>query len=234
MKLASYDQLGISLARILGLAVAVSLAGALGAAVAVGGALGGGTLPILLIVGALLLYIVLSAPRRILDSRRLAQSREAVLLSAASLACLSVTRSNSRTALMLRSREPSLSLALKEVGRQVLLGVTVESAVSGAVKNIQSYSAVTALQDVAALSSRTFEAGDEESRGLTASSDLSRETKLPILMTACFFAPIMMLLYAVFSHSYAPVSLAELVAFEFILLDFAFYLSSGRGGHGES
>jgi hypothetical protein len=190
--------------------------------------MGEGTLPTLLLVGAVSFYIVLSAPRRIVDSRRIAQSREAVLLAAAALACLSVTRSKSRTAVMLRSRDPSIRNSLTEVGRRVLLGSKAESAIAASVGGLSSYSAVAALQGVATLSLRPFDAGDEEARGLALSSELSRETKLPVFMTACFFAPIMLLLYAVFSHSYAPQDLAELVAFEFIILDLSFYMSSGE------
>jgi len=83
---------------------------------------------------------------------------------------------------------------------------------------------------VASIGRVTFDSGDEESRGLASSSDLSRETKLPVFMTACFFTPIMLLLYAVFSHSYSGGSLAELIALEFIILDLTFYLSSGDRG----
>jgi len=230
MKLASYNHLGISAPRIVALALVVSVGGTSTAAVALGGALRGGTLPTLLVVGVLLFYIVLSAPRRILDGRRLAQSREAVMLSAASIACLGVTRSKARTALMLRSRDASMSRALDEIGRRVLLGFRVEDSIGSAASSLESYSAVTALQGVAALTSRPFDPGDEETRGLASSSELAEETKLPIFMTVCFFAPIMLLLYAVFSHTYAPQSLAELVACEFILLDLTYYLSSGERG----
>jgi len=230
MRAASYDRLGISILRILAVGASASLAAMVGASLALGGVMGEGTVPTLLVIGALVFYIVLSAPRRIVDGRRLAQSREAVILSAASLACLNVTRSRARTALMMRSRDPSLSKALKEIGRRVLLGSRVESAVSGSSSGLESYSAATALQGVAALTSRSFDAGDEETRGLSASSELSRETKLPIFMTACLFSPIMLLLYAIFSRTYAPQSLAELVALEFIILDLTFYMSSGEKG----
>ena len=230
MRFVSYDHLGISAPRIIALAVSASLAGILTSALTVGGVLGEGTSPILLVVGVLVFYIVMSAPRRILEGRRLSQSREAVMLSAAALACLSVTRSKARTALMMRSRDPSLSRVLDEICRRVLLGSRVENAIAIAANSLESYSAATALQSVAALSSRAFDAGDEETHGLAVSSELANETKLPIFMTACFFTPIMLLLYAVFSHTSAPQSLAELVALEFIVLDLAFYLSAGERG----
>jgi hypothetical protein len=229
-RITAYDHLGISFPRILLLAASSSLVGAGGAALALGGVLGVGTAPTLFVVGVLVFYIVLSAPRRILDGRRVAQSREAVMLSASSLACLGVTRSKARTALMLRSRNPSLSRALDEIGRRVLLGSKVESAVAGAAGGLESYSAVAALQGVATLTTRAFDAGDEETRGLASSTELARETKLPIFMTACFFTPVMLLLFAIFSHTYSPLSLAELVAFEFVILDLTFYLSAGEKG----
>jgi hypothetical protein len=56
------------------------------------------------------------------------------------------------------------------------------------------------------------------------------ETKLPIFMTVCFFAPIMITLYAVFSHTYQPDRLAELGAFEFTIIDLAYYLSAADRG----
>jgi EamA domain-containing membrane protein RarD len=45
-------------------------------------------------------------------------------------------------------------------------------------------------------------------------------------MTVCFFAPIMLLLYAVFFHLYDTMSLGELAAFEFVIIDLAFYMSA--------
>jgi hypothetical protein len=214
------------------LAAGASLASTIASGLALEGVLGQGTPLILIVTGVLVFYIVLSAPRRIIDGRRISQSREAVLLSGAALACLSVTRSKSRTAVMLRSRDPSIRNALSDVGRRVLLGSRVEKAIAASVGGLSSYSAVAALEGVATLTLRSFDAGDEEARGLALSSELSRETKLPVFMTACFFTPIMLLLYAVFSRSYAPQSLAELVALEFIALDLAFYMCSGERGVG--
>jgi hypothetical protein len=141
-----------------------------------------------------------------------------------------VTGSRSRTIIALRSREPYLSKTILDLGRRVLLGSPVESAVASASGRLSSYSAAAALRTIAVLSPRTFDAGDEENRGLANSAELSRETKLPIFMTACFFTPIMLLLYSVFSRAYSPESLVELVAFEFIVLDLAFYLSASETG----
>jgi hypothetical protein len=230
LKFASFAHLGISVPKILLFAGAVSAGFALLSGVVLGGVLGPGTGPALLIVAALVFYIILSAPRRILDSQRIAQARESVLLSASSVACLRVTGSRSRTAIMLRSGEPSLEAILDEVGRRVLLGFRLEDAAESSIGSLGSYSAAAALRSLEDPDPKPFDPEDEETRGLAVSSELNRETKLPIFMTACFFAPIMLLLYAVFSHSYSPGSLIELVALEFIMLDLAFYLSSGGRG----
>ncbi len=192
--------------------------------------LGGATAPALVVIGVVVFYIVVSAPRRLLDAQRVAQARESVLLSAAATACLSVTGSRPKTILLLRSRDPVISHTTTEIGRLVLLGARVPDAVAASAARLASYSAVGALQAVALLGRKRFDAGDEETRGLASSSDLSRETKLPVFMTACFFTPIMLLLYAVFSHSYSGWSLLELTALDFIVLDLVFYLSSGEGG----
>lgn len=230
MKFASFEHFRISIWRVAGVGGAASAASALLAGLAVGGVLGGATTATLLVIALLVFYIVLSTPRRILDGQRVAQARESVLLSAAAKACLSVTGSRPRTLILLRPREAALARTVTEAGRVLLLGARVDVAVSQASPGLASYSAAAALRSVATLSSSAADAGDEETRGLANSSELGRETKLPIFMTACFFSPIMLLLFAVFSHSYDPGSLAELAAFEFILLDLAFYMTASDRG----
>lgn len=230
MKLASLDRFGISPLKLVALAALISGCLTLAASEALGDVLGGGTGPTLVSIAALLFYAVVSTPRRLLDAQRVAQAKESVLLSAAATACLSVTGSRPRTILLLRSRDPAISRSLSDIARKVLLGSRVADALEGSSGRLSSYSAVAALHGVASLGRRGFDAGDEETRGLANSSELSRETKLPVFMTACFFTPIMLLLYAIFSHSYATGSLVELVALEFIILDLAFYLSSGDRG----
>ena len=51
-----------------------------------------------------------------------------------------------------------------------------------------------------------------------------------MFMTVCFFTPIMLLLYAVFSHVYSTDGLAELAAFGFVVIDLAFYLAASDRG----
>jgi hypothetical protein len=213
-----------------GVGAGFSGAGSLGAYLAVGDSLGEGRSAAALVVAAVLFYVVLSAPRRMLDGERLAQARETPLLSASARACLTVTGSRPRTLILLRSEDPALAGSLKDAGRRVLLGSQVDGAVRGSTRTLASYSAAAALGAVASFSPRAIEQGDEESQGIAASSDLNRETKVPILTTVCFFMPILLVLYAVFSHTYDATRLGELAAFEFIIVDLAFYLSASERG----
>jgi len=195
---------------------------------ATGDALGQAKLATLLVIVALVFYIVVSSPRRLLDQQRVAQARESLLLSASAQACLTVTASRTKTFLLIRPREPSLGAAVKEAGRRILLGTDVAAAVEASSRGIASYSAAAALLSVARTNAREFVGGDEESRGLAAASELSMETKLPVFMTICFFTPIMVVLYAVFSHTYQPERLVELGAFEFAVIDLGYYLSAAE------
>jgi hypothetical protein len=230
MRFASLSHFGLSVWRIICVGVAASSAAWLLTGLAVGDALGQGKVPVEALVSVLVFYIVVSTPRRELDRQRVAQAQESVLLSAASKSILSVTGSRPRTLVHLWSREPALAETVDRAARMVLLGGRVEKAVSFASRGLASYSAATALRSLATLEPGVFDSDDEEMRGLTSSTELSRETKLPVFMTACFFTPIMLLLYAVFSRSYGPVTLAELTAFEFIVLDLVFYLTSTDRG----
>lgn len=228
MSVASLQRFGVSPARIVALAAAMSTAVAFLTRVVTGGVLGHATDVVSLAVGGLVFYFVLSAPRRIADGQRLAEARETPLLSASAAACLAVTGSRSRTIVLLRPRDPALKAGLKEAGREVLLGTGVGRALESSAQSMVSYSAAAAFRGLAAFAPSGVEQGDEEARGLAMSSDLNRETKVPILMTVCFFTPIMLILYAVFSHAYGPADFAELASLEFIVLDLVFFLSAAE------
>lgn len=230
MKFESLDRLEISLWKMLALGAAGALGSSLITSLSVGGSLGPASPAAAAVVGALVFYAVLSAPRRLSDAQRMSQARETPSFSASATACLAVTGSRPRTIVLLRSKDPAVNASLEDAGRRILLGTRVESAVESSARTLVSYSARAAVRGLAAFSPRAIAQGDEEAVGLESSSDLSRETKVPMLMTACFFAPIMLTLYAVFSHSYDPASLGELASFEFILLDLALYLSAGDRG----
>jgi hypothetical protein len=230
MKFSSFEHFDISVIKMLGVALAASAGAAAATGVAVGDVLGAGKPATLIVVALLVFYIVVSTPRRVLDAQRVVQARESILLLTAAKACLGVTGSRARTLIELRSRDAVVADSLRESARMILLGARVERAVEQASRNLVSYSAAAALRGAATLHSTALDVNDEENRGLSGSSELSRETKLPMFMTVCFFAPIMLLLFAVFSHSYGFESLVELGAFEFVAIDLAFYLASGENG----
>ncbi|MDG7011315.1 MAG: hypothetical protein JRN57_04260 [Nitrososphaerota archaeon] len=230
MRFSSLEHFGLSAWRLACVGIASASGGWLLGDLVLGGVLGQAKPGILLIISALVFYLVVSVPRRMLDGRRVSEAREAVPLSASARACLEVTGSRPRTLMMVRPREPSLARSLEAAARMVLLGTRVEDALAHAAEGLASYSSAATLRSLAVLRPEGFESGDEEARGLAASGDLSRETKVPMFMTVCFFAPILTLLYAVFSHSYSAASMSELTALEFIIVDLTYYMSSARGG----
>lgn len=230
MNFASYDNLDVEPWKVAVVGATASGVVLLGCGLVLGSVLGQATGPTEIVVALLVLYIVLSTPRRLVDEQRVGQARESVLLSVASNACMNATGSRPRTLMLLRANEEELKRTLTEIGRSVLLGTKVENAVERASRRLASYSAAAALRGTATLRPRTADVGDQEVRGLMSSSELSRETRLPMFMTVCFFAPIMLLLYAVFTHIYSPDGLAELAAFGFIVIDLAFYLAASDRG----
>jgi hypothetical protein len=229
VRFATLDRLGVSLARIAALAGAVSAGAALLTRTITGEALGEGRDGAALIVGALVFYCIISAPRRIADSQRLAEARESPMLSASAATCLAVTGSRPRTILIMSPRDPVLKASLRDAGRKILLGTRADKALESSAQDLVSYSALAAFKGLASFTPEGVVQGDEEVQGLASSSDLSRETKVPMLMTVCLFAPVLLILYAVFSHTYGAVSLAELASLEFIVLDLAFFLSAAGG-----
>ncbi len=230
MRFASLEHFGLSAWRLAGVGLASASAAWLLADLALGDVLGGAEPAVLLVASAAVFYLVVSTPRRLMDRQRVAESREAVLLSTSARACLEVTGSRPRTLIMLKPREAALAASVTSAARMVLLGAKAEDALGLASEGLASSSGSEALKSLASLRPEGFDSGDEEAQGLAASGELGRETRIPVFMTVSFFAPIMLLLYAVFSHSYGASSLAELTACEFIVVDLAYYLSSARGG----
>ena len=230
MNLVSFDHLGIDPLKVAMVGAAASGAALLGCSLALGGVLGQDTAAAEIVVALLVFYIVLSTPRRLIDAQRLGQARESVLLSVASNACMNATGSRPRTLMLLRSSEPGIKQALTDLGRSVLLGAKVERAVELASSRLASYSAASVLRGTATLRPRIVDTGDQEIRGLMSSSELSKETRLPMFMTVCFFTPIMLLLYAVFTHIYGAEGLSELAALGFVVIDIAFYLAASDRG----
>jgi hypothetical protein len=224
------DHFGISLWRItlLGLAISTSVAAIVG--FIAGGVLGVAKIPFLLLGSSASFYIVVSTPRRMLDRRRISQSRDSITLAAALKATMGIVGSRCRTLALIRPRDASLAATARDAMRKVLLGHSVRDSVESSTQKVVSYSAAAVLKGVATLGAESVNTGDEETRGLSASSDLIRETKLPMFMTACFFTPIMLILYAVFNQLRDPSSLAALIILEFTIVDIAFYLTSTDRG----
>jgi len=226
----SFERLGVDPWRVAMVGTAASGAAFFGCGIALGGVLGQATVATEIVVSLLVFYIVVSTPRRLVDAQRVGQARESVLLSVSSNACMTATGSRPRTLMLLHASEPGLKLTLTDVGRSILLGARVESAVERASRRLASYSAAAVLRGTATLRPRVADIGDQEVRGLMSSSELSKETRLPMFMTICFFTPIMLLLYAVFMHIYSTDGLAELAAFGFIIIDLAFYMAASDRG----
>jgi hypothetical protein len=187
--------------------------------------LGAATPELDIVCSALVFYIVVSAPRRIMDARRISQSREAVFLATVSAASAQVVGSRNRVIILLRSRDEEIAKALASIRKALYLGFNAGEATASASSKLASYSASNAIQR-AGLPSASMSEGGEETHGLEVSEQMGAETKLPIFMTVAFFTPIMLLLYAVFSHITEPQRLVELVTLELIILDLAFYLCS--------
>jgi hypothetical protein len=229
LRFTSLGHFGLSTWRVSCVGVAAACACWLVTGLAVGDSLGEGKTAVLLLIAALVFYVVVTTPKRILQSERMSQAREAVIMSAGVRALLEVTGSRPRTLILFRPQGTALRRAFRGAARLALLGVPVSEAVDGEARNLSSYSAASNLRSIAAKGSS--DRGDDEVHGLASASELDKETKLPVFMTACFFAPIMLLLYTVFSHSYGLGNEMELSALEFVLLDIAYYLSSSeRGG----
>lgn len=230
MRFVSLRRYGVSPWRLAGVGLVVASTTWLVVYYSAGGVLGGARTPVCLFLAALAFYVVVSTPRRLADRDRVSQAREAALMSSAVAALLEATGSRAKALILLRPRARSVAIPVKEAAREVLLGRKVGDAVGPAAGDLLSYSAAGSLRRLGFLGPRAADLGDEEVRGLASTAELGRETKLPMLMTACFFTPILLLFYAVFSHAYSWADLSELVALEFFILDAAFYFSATEGG----
>ena len=222
---ASMRRLEVDPFRLVALGAAVaSLAGAL-VWLLIGGLLGAATLEVDIVCSVLVFYIVVSAPRRMMDARRVSQSKEAVFLATVSAASAQVVGSRNRVIIMLRSRDEEIARALASVRKALYLGFAADEATARASSKLASYSASYALQRAGLPTAGMNERG-EETQGLETSGQMAAETKLPVFMTAAFFTPIMLLLFAVFSQVTDTPRLVELVALEVVILDLTFYVCS--------
>ena len=172
--------------------------------------------------------MVVSLPKRLLETSSLSQSREASALSMMASVDFEATHSRSRTLLMLTPAEEDIRRALERIKRAILLGVAVGPAVDGSAELLVSDSAANVLRKAATVSPESMEEGGEENRGIVNALQLGEESKLPLFMTVCFFTPILLLLYAVFSRLEDPRSLSELVGVQLVVLDISFHFTSSE------
>lgn len=228
MRISSWEQYDLDPVKIVLLGTTVGCAGGAALYFATFNVLGGSAVELALVISLVLSYLVLSFPKRVLDSASLAQSREAPLMAAMGSAVAEATHSKARTMLFLVSGEPAIGSALAAVRRKVLLGFAPDSALQQVEGRIASYSSRTVLGLLATRPAEVLEGG-EESQGITRSSQLGEESKLPVFTAVAFFTPIMLVLLIVFAHVHDPASLGELVALEMVLLDVGLYFSSAEG-----
>lgn len=227
MRVGSWEYFGISPRKIVSLAALLSIVVWTLTEEATAGVLGGGSAELGILVGLIIFYLVLSAPKRLQEAQAFAQSREATAIAASSTAALSATRSKSRTVLQMSPDEPHLSALVSEIKRDVLLGHSVSSAYRKVESRIASYTARTVLKSVSDADPTTGEGG-EEAQNISRASELSEESKIPLFMSVAFFSPIMLILFAVLTHQTSPGGLVELVGVQILLLDIGFYFSSSE------
>jgi hypothetical protein len=187
----------------------------------------GDSLLLSLLVAAVAFYLAATLPRRLEGAAALAQAREAPALAVMGSAILEATHSTTRAILLLRSSDEIVSSTLLDVRRRVLLGHPAEVAVAQAGR-LASGSANEVLGSIAAPEHPRITEEGEEARGISDSSRMADESKLPLFTAVAFFAPIMLVLYAIMGHVTDPFGLAELVGLQVVLLDIAFYFSSSN------
>lgn len=190
------------------------------------GVIGPDALELSIIITAVVGYMGLSFPKRMLDSAALTQSREAPALAAMGSANVDATSSRTRALLLLRSGEPEISSVLRDLRAKALLGYQPLTAFQEVEGRLASYSARSVIRSIVAPMAGTIVEGGEESQGIAQSSALAEDSKLPLFTAVAFFTPMMLLFYAILSHLRDLASFVELVALQVVLLDVAFHFTS--------
>jgi hypothetical protein len=228
MKISSWDYYELSPSRLLTLGALISLAAGAAFFVLTSDVLGGTSLDVSVVVVVVVFYLTLSFPKRLVDSEGLSQSREAITLATASSASLEATHSRSRALLALDSSDKAISDLLSGVKRNILLGFSVAESINRIRGRIISDSTRRVLESVASVTPEMVDEGGEETQGITQSSQLSEESKVPLFMAVSFFTPIMLTLFAVLTHQSNPLDFAELIVVQLVVLDVALYFSSSE------
>jgi len=115
---------------------------------------------------------------------------------------------------------------LADIKRRILLGYPPTEAIVENSRKIASESGAQALISLATHNSTITDDQGSEAESSVAAAALGEETKTPIFIAVCFFAPIMLLLFAIIGHKTGPLDLAELVTLQAIILNLAFAISS--------
>ena len=226
MRIASWEHYEIDPPKMVFLAAVISVG--LGALfqVLTGDVLGGNSIELSIVVSGVIFYMVLSSPKRLLESATLSQAREATSLAAASSANFEATHSKSRSILMLGTTDREISSLLVEAKRGLLLGLSVPDLMGSAAERTVSQSAKSVFTSIASMDPGLIEERGEESQSIARASELSEESKLPLFTAVAFFSPIMLTLFAVLTHQSDPKSFAELIVVQFVAMDLAFYFAS--------
>ena len=231
MRFTSFDAYEVHPAKLSILSAGIAIAIGVALWTVLGEAVGAATPAVIVGLSALVFYLVMTTPGRLLSAARVAQSKEAPLLSLSAAACMEVTRSRSRTLMLLRGRSRPVESTLFDMRRSILLGREASEVVGISTKKIVSHSLAAALESAVSTGPIGSDLGGEEANGYRAASEASGETRLPLFMTVCFFMPILLILFSVFSKSFDPKTLTELVVLEFVTVDIAFFLTTSDGMH---
>jgi len=226
MKFNSLEHYRINPLRFLLLLLLLSLSGGAAVSLITGDILGSDSWIIGALTAAATGYLVASEPRRKLDTVSLWQAREAPVVAASAAVSLRATGSNSRALMLLRCDEEELAGTLERAKRMVLLGHAPKETILQSAAEIASESVSEALLSMVSREAGSIEDLGDELESVFAATSLGDETNVPVFIAVCFFAPIMLLLFAVLTRSTTPLELAELVVLELILLNIAFAFSS--------
>ncbi|HXW37267.1 MAG TPA: hypothetical protein VEJ36_05135 [Nitrososphaerales archaeon] len=225
MRLASFDAYELDASRMVELSLGV--AGACGVTIylASGSVLGADGPLLSVILSAVVFYLVMTTPRRLLQMESLVQSRQAPLLASSCASNFEASHSRAKALLLLPHVGGRLEHILTEAKKQVLLGRSVPDSLEFVRTRATSRSVRTLLVSLARTDPRSLEEKGDESRGLFREFRLSEETKVPLFMAVSFFSPIMLTLLAVLARFADPREYAGLATLEVAVLDICFYYS---------
>ena len=226
MKLSSWEHYQVDKAKFLAIACAFSVLGGAGVYLVTRDVLGEESGIFGVIAAVATCYLVLSEPSREFETVSLWQAREAPMIAASAAVSLEATGSRARALMLLSSEEQEFADALEEMRRMILLGHGATEVILKLSSEMASDSASQTLLSMTANNPSTIEDEGRELESLLAASSLGEETKVPVFIAVCFFGPIMLLLFAVLTHSTSPIDLVELIALEIIILNLTLAFSS--------